>query len=98
MAPKYLVVYDIANSDSPEGSKRLRTIAQICLGYGNRVQESVFECFLSERDFVEISSRISGCIDAKVDSVRIYRLKKEESATIIFGQVVKVVEPGPLVL
>jgi CRISPR-associated protein Cas2 len=98
MAPKYLVVYDIANSDSPEGSKRLRTIAQICLGYGNRVQESVFECFLSEKDFVELSSRISGCIDTKADSVRIYRLPKDESATTIFGQAVKIVEPGPLVI
>ena len=41
-----LVTYDV-NTASPDGAKRLRQVAKICQNYGQRVQNSVFECLVS---------------------------------------------------
>ena len=38
-----LVSYDVS-TESPEGRRRLRRVAKVCLNYGQRVQKSVFEC------------------------------------------------------
>jgi CRISPR-associated protein Cas2 len=38
-----LVTYDVSTTD-PAGRRRLRRIAKACLDYGQRVQNSVFEC------------------------------------------------------
>ena len=46
-----LITYDV-NITSPHGEKRLRNVARVCLNYGKRVQNSVFECILTEAQFV----------------------------------------------
>ena len=38
-----LITYDV-NTEAPAGRKRLRQIARQCVNYGQRVQNSVFEC------------------------------------------------------
>ena len=38
-----LVTYDV-NTETPEGRRRLRQVAKECVNYGQRVQNSVFEC------------------------------------------------------
>ena len=58
-----LVTYDVATS-TPTGASRLRRVAKICLDYGQRVQNSVFECKLGPAHYVEL----------KADSIRIYNL------------------------
>ncbi len=40
-----LITYDV-NTETPAGKKRLRQIARQCVNYGQRVQNSVFECLL----------------------------------------------------
>ena len=40
-----LITYDV-NTEDPAGRKRLRKIARQCVNYGQRVQNSVFECLL----------------------------------------------------
>lgn len=42
-----LVAYDVA-VETPTGQRRLRKVAEACLAYGQRVQQSVFECSLTE--------------------------------------------------
>ncbi|NMA06205.1 MAG: CRISPR-associated endonuclease Cas2 [Ruminococcaceae bacterium] len=68
-----LVTYDVQTSDSA-GRKRLRKIAKICLNYGQRVQNSVFECKVDESKYLLLKSDIIKEIDAEKDSVRFYRL------------------------
>lgn len=70
-----LVTYDVA-TDTPEGRRRLRRVAQICLNYGQRVQKSVFECSLDESNFARLEDRLLRTIDPDVDSLRIYRLRE----------------------
>ncbi len=68
MTRLWTVVYDIADPH------RLRRVAKIMEGYGERVQWSVFECALHNDMLVELRRRISAEIDADVDSVRWYPL------------------------
>lgn len=66
-----LITYDVDT-----GSKRLRKVAKECLNYGHRVQNSVFECVLSEAQFLILKSKLVGIIDSSVDSIRFYFLGK----------------------
>ncbi len=70
-----LVSYDVS-TETPEGRRRLRKVAQICEGYGQRVQKSVFECSLSETQYVSLEERLVRVIHPKEDSLRIYRLRE----------------------
>ncbi len=70
-----LITYDV-NITSPHGAKRLRSVARACLDYGKRVQNSVFECILSEAQFVNLRNQLDGIIDSKQDSIRFYMLGK----------------------
>ncbi|MDI9548145.1 MAG: CRISPR-associated endonuclease Cas2 [Chloroflexota bacterium] len=68
-----LVVYDV-DTVKAAGRKRLRRVAKVCEGYGQRVQDSVFECTLSEEQMERLRTRLVEIIDAEQDSLRIYRL------------------------
>ena len=68
-----LVTYDV-ETVSPAGAKRLRYVAKECLNYGQRVQNSVFECVLTEAQFVVLRNRMDSLIDKEKDSVRFYFL------------------------
>ena len=70
-----LITYDV-NTISTTGSKRLRHVAKECLNYGQRVQNSVFECVLTEAQFVTLKHTIKSIIDINLDSVRFYTLGK----------------------
>ncbi len=70
-----LVAYDVS-TESSAGRARLRKVAKICEGYGQRVQKSVFECVLSELQLVQLEHRLRVAIDKDVDSLRIYRLRE----------------------
>ena len=45
-----LVAYDV-NTTEKEGQRRLRKVARACLDYGQRVQNSVFECEVTDAQF-----------------------------------------------
>lgn len=68
-----LITYDV-DTISETGQKRLRKVAKVCQDYGQRVQNSVFECRLSESQFVILKNRLIGIINPKLDSVRFYFL------------------------
>ena len=76
-----LITYDI-NTMTPEGRKRLGKVAKICLNYGQRVQNSVFECKVDEGNFLIIKSQLGKVIDHKRDSIRFYRLGKDYKRSV----------------
>lgn len=71
-----LITYDVSVI-SEDGKRRLRNIAKICLDYGMRVQNSVFECEVEPAQFVELKNRLMDTIDPEVDSLRFYFLGKK---------------------
>ena len=71
-----LVTYDVATS-SKGGERRLRQVAKICLDYGQRVQNSVFECKVDPAQFVEMKARLFDVADLEQDSLRFYNLGAE---------------------
>ena len=68
-----LITYDVQTMDA-KGQKHLRQVAKCCQNYGRRVQNSVFECVISEDQTVRLKSELSLLIDAEKDSIRIYYL------------------------
>ncbi|MDB6140126.1 MAG: CRISPR-associated protein [Verrucomicrobiaceae bacterium] len=68
-----LITYDVATS-TEGGTRRLRQVAKTCLDYGQRVQNSVFECMLEPAQMVELRARLEKIIDPKHDSLRYYHL------------------------
>ena len=68
-----LITYDV-NITSTEGAKRLRNVAKACLNHGKRVQNSVFECLLTEAQYVSLKNDLKQLIDDKQDSIRFYIL------------------------
>lgn len=68
-----LVTYDVS-TETPEGRRRLRRVARVCLAYGQRVQKSVFECTVNEMQLAALRARLIQCIHEQEDSLRIYRL------------------------
>ena len=70
-----LITYDV-NITSPEGAKRLRNVAKACLNHGKRVQNSVFECLLTEAQYVSLKNNLEQLIDSGQDSIRFYLLGK----------------------
>lgn len=68
-----LVTYDVSTKDKP-GRQRLRRMAKLCEGHGQRVQLSVFECELKEGDYERFRAEVLKIIDVQQDRVRFYRL------------------------
>ena len=82
-----LITYDV-NTETREGRARLRRIAKACLNYGQRVQNSVFECIVDPAQFAELKHRLSEIIDKEKDSIRFYFLgskweRKVESLGVV---------------
>lgn len=68
-----LITYDV-NTSSENGQKRLRQVAKCCKDFGQRVQNSVFECLIDGSDFVRLKAKLLSLIDKDLDSIRIYQL------------------------
>lgn len=68
-----LITYDV-DTTSMAGKKRLRKVAKECVNYGRRVQNSVFECLLTEAQFCLLKSKIESIINEDLDSIRFYFL------------------------
>ena len=76
-----LVTYDVDTTDKV-GQKRLRQVAKACLDYGQRVQNSVFECELTEVQLCVLKERIKEIIDNSLDSIRVYHLNRNEKRRV----------------
>lgn len=72
-----LVTYDV-DTTNKEGARRLRNVAKACIDYGQRVQNSVFECEVTEVQYCLLKERIKNIIDDSLDSIRFYSLSRNE--------------------
>lgn len=70
-----LVTYDV-NTVSEGGKRRLRKVAKVCLNYGQRVQNSVFECLVDPAQFTQLKHSLDEIMDEERDSIRYYYLGK----------------------
>lgn len=77
-----LVTYDV-QTETLEGQRRLRKVARLCMDYGQRVQNSVFECVLTEVQLAELKNKLHAVMDTVHDSIRIYFLNKSQNRRII---------------
>lgn len=68
-----IVTYDVSTVDKA-GQKRLRKVAKICLDYGQRVQNSVFEMKVEPAQWEQCKARLLETIDDTKDSLRFYHL------------------------
>ena len=68
-----LITYDV-NTETAAGRKRLRQIAKQCVNYGQRVQNSVFECLLDPSQCKLLQKKLLALIDPAQDSLRFYYL------------------------
>ena len=68
-----IVCYDV-NTETREGRKRLRRVAKVCEGVGQRVQKSVFECRVDRMQYEDLERRLLLEINDKEDNLRLYRL------------------------
>ncbi len=77
-----LITYDV-DTVSEMGQKRLRQVARICKDYGQRVQNSVFECEVTEAQYVKLKDALAGVMDKSLDSIRFYHLNKNENRRVV---------------
>jgi CRISPR-associated protein Cas2 len=93
-----LITYDVA-TETKEGQRRLRRVAQVCKDFGQRVQKSVFECSVNEMQFVLLRQQLLECINPQEDNLRIYRLvEPRERYVEAYGKNLYVDFDEPLVL
>jgi len=93
-----LVTYDVSTVEKA-GRRRLRRVAQVCTNYGQRVQQSVFECRVNRAQYEQLVADLTEEIDDEEDSLRIYRLAQpKDEAVQTWGQDDTLDLDGPLVL
>lgn len=68
-----LVSYDVSTI-TDDGKRRLRKVAKKCLDYGQRVQNSVFECNVDQAQWVKLRQLLVDLINPDEDSLRFYFL------------------------
>lgn len=68
-----LITYDVSTATNA-GRKRLRKVSKVCQNYGQRVQNSVFECIVDATQFTTLKIELATIIDENQDSLRFYRL------------------------
>ncbi|KHD85142.1 CRISPR-associated endonuclease Cas2 [Heyndrickxia ginsengihumi] len=68
-----LITYDVSTV-SNSGQKRLRKVSKLCQNYGQRVQNSVFECIVDAAQFATLKIELTNIIDENQDSLRFYQL------------------------
>ncbi|MBM3328913.1 MAG: CRISPR-associated endonuclease Cas2 [Calditrichaeota bacterium] len=71
----YLVCYDV-NTETKEGRRRLRKVAQACKNFGQRAQKSVFEVDLTPSQYTSLVIALLKIINEEEDSLRIYHIEE----------------------
>lgn len=93
-----LVCYDV-NTETLAGRRRLRRVAKVCEGTGQRVQKSVFECQVDTAQFETLERKLLEEIDAGQDCLRLYRIPETRGFEAREYGMFKAVDfDGPLVL
>lgn len=76
-----IVCYDV-NTETREGRRRLRRVARVCEGSGQRVQKSVFECKVDLMQMEALERRLVAEIDLEHDCLRLYRLAESRGCEV----------------
>lgn len=93
-----LITYDV-NTENSKGRKRLRRVSKVCLNYGQRVQNSVFECILDAGQSKILKAQLLEIIDPEKDSLRIYNLGNNyQNKVEHYGTKKTVEQEGTLIL
>ena len=81
MSMLIIVCYDV-NTETREGRRRLRRVAKVCEGVGQRVQKSVFECRVDRMQYEDLERRLLAEINDKEDNLRLYRLAESKGCEV----------------
>ena len=94
-----LVSYDVGTRDEA-GRRRLRRVARLCEDYGQRVQNSVFECLVDAAQWVKVlRASLLSETDPGQDSLRFYFLGSEWKRRVEHvGNKLTYDPEGPLIL
>jgi len=93
-----LITYDV-NTETAAGKRRLRKVAKQCVNYGQRVQNSVFECVLDAAKCREVQHKLEQIIDKDKDSLRFYYLGNNYKSKVEhFGAKESFDVEGPLIV
>ena len=76
-----IVCYDV-NTETREGRRRLRRVAKVCEGVGQRVQKSVFECQVDLTQMEALERRLLATINLETDCLRLYRLPETRGCEV----------------
>ena len=87
-----LITYDVNTTDAA-GRKRLTKVAKTCVNYGQRVQNSVFECSLDNAQLIIVRDKLLKIIDPSQDSLRIYNLGNAYTSRIVHYGVKETYDP-----
>lgn len=75
-----LIIYDIPDD------KRRTKLATFLEGYGQRVQKSAFECFLTREEMKTLYAKVQRRVHSKEDNVRFYWIPADAlSKTLTLG-------------
>ena len=77
-----LITYDVS-TETEGGKRRLRKVAKKCQDYGQRVQNSVFECVIDPARLKQLQATLEKIIDPEVDSLRYYFLGDEWRGRVV---------------
>ena len=93
-----LVTYDVSTT-TPAGKRRLRRVAKTCLDFGQRVQNSVFECKVDPARFTKLRARLLEIANLETDSIRFYFLGNRWRNRVEHHGAKSSIDPdGPLVV
>ncbi len=92
-----LVTYDVSTQDGA-GKKRLRKVAKECVNYGQRVQNSVFECVVDASQALVLKDKLVSMIDKEQDSLRFYYLGNKYDTKIEHFGVKSTYEPEGILM
>lgn len=93
-----IVCYDV-NTETKAGRRRLRRVARVCEGIGQRVQKSVFECQVNAMQFEALERELLAEMDTLLDCLRLYRMPDTRGAEVREHGAFKATDfDGPLVL
>ena len=89
----YVVAYDVVHD------RRRLKVARLLERYGERVQYSVFEMYLTTEEWARLRRHLERLLNPKEDSVRVYRLCAVcRQRVVILGQGERLPPPGPVLV
>lgn len=92
-----VVSYDVSTL-KPAGRRRLRRVAKVCLDYGQRVQNSVFECLVDATQWTQLRHRLLKEYEPTEDSLRFYLLGRHWKGRVEHFGIKTVLDlDGPLI-